>query len=133
MTNVVETMVVVLVSCFVPFIFGSIHHLSLIPLLPLFSNTFSFGIPSIGMLNVSTSSHLIPQIINFAEGSSLTPLQVFPWGGGHIPSSIPYVRSGSLLYSYPNPFVVWVYTMGREFQSSGMPSNSNPFHLFWWV
>jgi hypothetical protein len=48
-----------------------------------------------GMPNVT---FLVPPIFSnpsFTMGSSSTPLQGFPWGGGHIPPSNPSIGSGT--------------------------------------
>jgi hypothetical protein len=65
-----------------PMIIGSTQSLSVSPFISFISNAFSFGMSSIGMQNVSTSSQPITQNLNFGVGSSSTPLQVVPWGGG---------------------------------------------------
>jgi hypothetical protein len=64
------------------------------------------------MQNVSVGSQSFPQSSNVGVGSSSTPLQAFPWGGGNIPPSFPSLGVGlshllSLIPSWDG-VVLWV-------------------------
>jgi hypothetical protein len=81
MTNATQATMVLSVSSSMPLIIGSTHPSSATPSLSLIYNDFSFGMPSIGMQNVSTNSRLITQKPNFWEGIYLT-CNVFLGVGG---------------------------------------------------
>jgi hypothetical protein len=71
---------------------------------------------SMDMLNVLVSSQPTSQLLNVGAGSTQTPYHPFSWGGGHIPLSSPFVRSGHVIFSIPNPAWVWGTSMGSESQ-----------------
>jgi hypothetical protein len=64
------------------------------------------------------------------SGGILAPYQVFPWGGGHIPPSSPFVGSGDFPSSIPNPTWGWGTSMGSGSQSASMSSTSTLFTLY---
>jgi hypothetical protein len=90
------------------------------------SNTFYFGMSSMGMLNALVGSQSMSQVSNIGAGSSSIPYQVIPWGGGHIPPSFPSIGSGDFPSSGPNPFRGWGVSMG----ATSMPSTSTLFTLY---
>jgi hypothetical protein len=51
------------------------------------------------------------------------------WGGGHIPPSTPFIRSGPFQSSGPNPAWGWGTSMGSGSQSTSMSSTSTPSHF----
>jgi hypothetical protein len=93
-------------------------------------NTFSYRMSPINALNALVISHLASQFLNVGVGRTLTLYQAVPWDGGHIPWSSPFVGSGSVQSSNPNPTWGWGAFLGSWTQSSSIPSTPNPFTLY---
>jgi hypothetical protein len=93
------------------------------------TNTFSYRMSSMDVLNALVISHPASQFLNVGVGSTPNSLPSCAWGGGHIPWSSPFIGSGSVQSSDPNPAWGWGAFLGSQTQSSSMSSTQPHSHF----
>jgi hypothetical protein len=98
MTSVVYSTIVALINNITPLVIGSTLSMSVTMSFSSTTNTFSFDMSLMGMLNALTGSQSTSQVSNIGVGSSSIPYQAIPWGGGHIPPSFPSLGVGISIF-----------------------------------
>jgi len=81
---------------------GPTQAMSAVAFLPLTKNSLSYGMSSLDMLSTLVSSQPTCHVSSASSGGTSTPYQSFPWGGGHIPLSSPFIRIEDFSSSVPN-------------------------------